>query len=205
MVCFLGLVLRLLHKRKHFEVLAKIRTGNWWFYTLLGLSEAMSIYLEQQLGQAFLLFPRNVKTFFENSFLTREKKEAALPASLLTLCAPGPTPTHRHTTKLGTGSELLAGSVHTQTPPASPSPCHAPAMARCPAGSSRELLWTSAWGKMTTQTFPNTPTLMALLHTGLLPAISHSLHRAVKIHTANFIHKLFFWVNKSQRGKTSKI
>lgn len=123
----------------------KFRTGNWWFYILLGFSEAMGIDLEQQLGQAFLLFPRNVKTFFENSSLTREKEEAALPASLLTLCAP-----FLHTGTLQTWDLQRAPGwvcAHTQTLPASP---HSAMLqpGECPAGSPRELLWISVWGLM---------------------------------------------------------
>lgn len=125
-----------MHKRKHFEVLAKIRTGNWWFYILLGFSEAMGIDLEQQLGQAFLLFPRNVKTFFENSSLTREKEEAALPASLDFVCS---IPTHRHTANLGlAASPWLGLCTHTDSSCLS-SLCHAPARAmscRLPQGAS---------------------------------------------------------------------
>lgn len=61
----------------------KNENWNWWLYILLGLSGAIGIYLEQQLGQAFLLFSRNTETFLENSSLTRAK-EAAPPVLLLT-------------------------------------------------------------------------------------------------------------------------
>lgn len=195
----------------------------------------MGIHLEQQLRQAFLLFPRNVKTFFENSCLTREKKEAALPALLLTcrgwlymmlhkctrsLCALGSTPTHRHTTNPGTCSKPLTGSVHTHRLFL---PLHHSARLQpqemCPAGSSRELLWTSAWGLMFLQEqghgsrqddntdLPKLPqhwwhsTKQLFLHTGFLPAISHSLQRAVKTHTANFIPKVILVGEQEPEGK----
>lgn len=84
------------------------------------------------LGEAFLLFPRHVKTFFENSSLTREKREAALLTcrgwlyTMLHKCTRAHSCTH--TTNLGACSEPLTGSVHTQTFPPSPSHCCAPAM-----------------------------------------------------------------------------
>lgn len=143
----------------------------------------MGIQKEQQLGQAFLLFPRKVKTFFENSSLRREKKEAALPASLLpcrgwlytmlckctrSSCAPGLTPTQAHNKPGDLQRAPPWLCAHTQTLPASPSLCHAPATGnvscRLLQGASLKLCLgpyvlaehrAMVPGKMTTHTFPN--------------------------------------------------
>lgn len=141
-------VLRLLYKRKHFEVQAKIRTGNWWFYILLCLSEAMGIHLEQQLGQAFLLFPKNVKTVFEEFSLTKREKGGSSPCisadlqrvALHNASAQGPT-VHTGTQQTWAPAESPSlGCAHTQTLPASPHSAMLQPWEMCPAGSSRQLL-----------------------------------------------------------------
>lgn len=138
-------------------------------------------HAEQQLGQAFLLFPRNVKIFFENSSLPREKKEAAPPAPLLTrrgwlytvqvhksLCAPGPTLQQAHSTPGHLQPALTGLCTHRPLLLLLTLPCssHGNCVLQAPPGSLSEPrpgpLCSSRSramvpGKMTTETFPNSP------------------------------------------------
>lgn len=123
----------------------------------MGLSEAMGITFRTAIRSSFSVVPKTCKIFWDSS-LTREEKEAAFPAWLLTcrqwlytmlrkctrsLWAPGPTPAHTQQTWGLAASSPLGLCTHTDSSCLSitlPCSSHGKCVLQAPPGSFSEPL-----------------------------------------------------------------
>lgn len=171
------------------------------------------------IRSSFSVVPKKCKNIFWEFFLNKRERGGSSPCITLGFVCSGShsyTQAHSKPGDWQRAPRWVCAHTHRLLLPLLTLPCssHGNVSCRLPQGASLDfclglmfLPWFQArWQHRPSQTPPALKALYStlFLHTRFLLAISHSLHRAVKTHTANFIHKLFWWVNKSQRARHNK-